>query len=53
MPPEAGPSGEPVEIAVELVQTMSEKSPTVLVRRSQPPESPPVEAPPVAALTID
>jgi hypothetical protein len=51
--PEAEPSGEPVEIAVELVQTMSEKSPTVLVRRSQPTESSPVEAPPVAALTID
>jgi len=48
VPPEAESSGEPVEIAVELVQTMSEKSPTVLVRRSQPPEGDRT-----ASLTID
>ena len=33
---EPGTSDQPVEIAVELVQTMSEKAPTLLVRRSQP-----------------
>lgn len=30
------PDEEPTEVTVELVQTMSEKSPTLLVRRSQP-----------------
>jgi hypothetical protein len=34
-PPEAESSDQAVEIAVELVQTMSEKSPTLLVRRNQ------------------
>lgn len=31
--PEPTPSTDPVEIAVELVQTMSERSPTILARR--------------------
>ncbi|MGH7436415.1 MAG: hypothetical protein ACRENE_12150 [Polyangiaceae bacterium] len=31
--PEPAPAADPVEIAVELVQTMSEASPTILVRR--------------------
>ena len=31
--PEPAPSADPVEIAVELVQTMSEASPTILARR--------------------
>lgn len=31
--PEPTPSTDPIEIAVELVQTMSEASPTILVRR--------------------
>jgi hypothetical protein len=31
---EAAPAQEPVEVTIELVQTMSEASPTVLVRRS-------------------
>jgi hypothetical protein len=40
-------SDQPVEIAVELVQTMSEKSPTLLVRRNQP------EGDRSASLTVD
>jgi hypothetical protein len=38
-PPPAESNDQPVEIAVELVQTMSEKSPTLLVRRQAPDEA--------------
>jgi len=34
-------SGLPVEVAIELVQTMAEKSATLLIRRSVPAEQPP------------